>query len=550
MALIYRSILELGEDRSLDASAALFTDWVKFKARDDSLSLAVEDGPREVPLLGASEPMEVVIARGETEGLEAFRGRLIETREDGEKLTSTATTIVGRDAGWFWFDLERSSANAWERPWTPFSPKLVQETLKSFECSRGTNGFSADYLQLEGDQGALLAGQLMDSEREVPFVVISASNRELRDGQRDYLERADEINRRLRGVTPVYVLGDGAVTSFSRKMLDLTDSPAMDVHSGATRIYLPGIGGPTDYPGRHRYMTLDRFAKRRKPATALAGFVATSVLRLSTHQRPPEIWAELSALPAFSDISVSDPDWDEFQRDADAQAVKIEKLEGAVEDHELQIMMLRDEIDEHLAVIDGLNRTNAFLSGRVEKVDLETASAAAQAQVDGILGEIDNLETCEEAVGLASSELRNLRFGDKVAEGVTALDRHSVPTWAKKALRSFIALDAYAKWKVAGGEGNFMDFLDLGQMEAIPKTWVALSESETTDQNERFRQLRVFSVPTEVATEGRVYMPAHIKLEPGGNPAPRIHFYDHHDGDQCQIFIGWLGPHLDNKSKN
>lgn len=45
-------------------------------------------------------------------------------------------------------------------------------------------------------------------------------------------------------------------------------------------------------------------------------------------------------------------------------------------------------------------------------------------------------------------------------------------------------------------------------------------------------------------------MPAHIKLEKGGSPSPRIHFHDDTDGATGEIHVGWFGPHRNNKSTN
>jgi hypothetical protein len=77
-----------------------------------------------------------------------------------------------------------------------------------------------------------------------------------------------------------------------------------------------------------------------------------------------------------------------------------------------------------------------------------------------------------------------------------------------------------------------------------------MAESETTDQNERFRELRTFTVDGAVVADGRIYMPAHVKIEKGGNPAPRIHFHDDTSGATGKIYVGWFGPHRDSKSKS
>ena len=99
-------------------------------------------------------------------------------------------------------------------------------------------------------------------------------------------------------------------------------------------------------------------------------------------------------------------------------------------------------------------------------------------------------------------------------------------------------------------DGNFRDYCADGHEEAIPRAWIALSESETTNNNDRFRALRELPIDPDVAGTERVYMPAHIKIVAGGYPAPRIHFYDDTGGVTGKIHIGYFGQHLDNKSKS
>lgn len=45
-------------------------------------------------------------------------------------------------------------------------------------------------------------------------------------------------------------------------------------------------------------------------------------------------------------------------------------------------------------------------------------------------------------------------------------------------------------------------------------------------------------------------MEQHIRIEKGGNPAPRIHFYDNTHSDEGRVHIGWFGPHLDSWAKS
>jgi len=125
------------------------------------------------------------------------------------------------------------------------------------------------------------------------------------------------------------------------------------------------------------------------------------------------------------------------------------------------------------------------------------------------------------------------------------------PTSWRFRRRALDALQAYAAAKGAGADGDFFNFCKSGEsLSVVPTSWLSMQESESTDQNPRFRSLRTFEIDTAVEPSGSVYMPSHIKLEQGGYPAPRIHFFDDTGGTTGKIYVGWLGPHLDNKAKN
>jgi multidrug efflux pump subunit AcrA (membrane-fusion protein) len=158
---------------------------------------------------------------------------------------------------------------------------------------------------------------------------------------------------------------------------------------------------------------------------------------------------------------------------------------------------------------------------------------------------------CQDVVDYAGLEFGQIVLGPRVREGAEQLDEHAEPAWARKALRALEALQAYAEAKSSGADGSFWNFCEgAASLSVVPTSWIAMQESETTDQNPRFRALRTFEVDAVVDQSGTIYMPAHIKLEKGGNPSPRIHFHDDTDGSTSKVHVGWLGPHRDSKSKS
>jgi len=71
-----------------------------------------------------------------------------------------------------------------------------------------------------------------------------------------------------------------------------------------------------------------------------------------------------------------------------------------------------------------------------------------------------------------------------------------------------------------------------------------------TLNNPRFRRLRMLPVSKAVDDSGYVLMQEHIRVERGGSPSPRIHYYDDTRGATRKVHIGWLGPHLDSWAKS
>lgn len=536
MALVYRSVLEVEGDAPVSESKRFFDAWVSSKFPDSRANLPNEVGEAEL-----GESARIIVASADGDDSRALRARLVET--PGEQVIITTMTVIETASGaTLWLDLSRSAENAWDRPWTPVAPRLLTESLSQFRCSRGPSRMESRYQTLDPAGAETLAAEVTDRDRQVPLVVVSPTRSELASNISATKERAKQLHRRLAGITPVYVLGPGAVSGFSKAMLESTGT-RMDVHSGAIRVYLPGVGAEKDWPGRHRVTPIDHFLRRRSTETAMAEFVARPVQQAASHQSPPESWEKFRDLPQFAGGDASDEIWDEYEEENENLTTEIESLTERNSELELDVMSFREDTDELLSEQEDLRRRVRFLESQVREQGGETLLPD---DADGL----PSVSSCCEVVSYASSELEYIVLGEVVSDGAEELDEHSEPSWAKKALRAMVALDAYAAAKQDGFDGNFAAFCDSGNLDAIPSGWIALKESETTEQNARYKQLRTFKIPVEVDSAGSTYMEAHIKIEKGGNPAPRIHFHDDSQGKTGKIHVGWLGPHLDNKSKN
>lgn len=538
MALIFRSILEVeADDDFVGISPDLFREWLRRKVRIPDLELPVDGESHEV-----AAGCEVAAVRVTSAANVAFRGRLFEKRER-EEVKTTFTALGDGSGTWAWIDLERWAEDAWRGSWVPYSPGVVGFVLRAGRCTRGPNGLDNDYHLLEGDQGALLASQVLDPDREVPIVVATPTRRELDSQLGPAIERATELQRRLAGVAPVYLLGSGAVTAFSREILRAGDQ--MDVHSGAVRTYLPGAGGELEVPWRHRYVPYRRL--ERRPADMAARLVSVPLMRAASHQSPPAIWRAMRELPEFSSGGVRDTELSELVDVAEAElatAVKrLEEADARADEAESALELERETQSDLLAEREDLVRRLRYAEAALR----ERGDSPEPPPGEGPFVP----DFCEEVADHAGARFDRLALGAGVRAGAEQLDEHAEPAWARKALRALEALQVYAQAKADGADGNFWLFCDKADsLSVVPTSWLSMQESETTDQNPRFRALRTFEVDESVDRSGSVYMPAHIKLEKGGNPSPRIHFHDDTDGPTGMVHVGWLGPHRDNKSKS
>lgn len=397
---------------------------------------------------------------------------------------------------------------------------------------------------VEGDSAKELAASVVDPERDVP-IVIATPTRDERDGDlAPARARTDQLQRRLMGVAPVVLLGKGAVSVFSRAILEA--GADLDVYGGSVRTYLPGTGSEGDWPQRHRYVPFHRL--RGRPTDQAARLVSLPVIRSACQQTPPPAWRGGIRGLVGVERGLTDADLEQLVELAEREAAEAnrqaEEYEQGKTEAEQHLELERGTVAEVLGESDKLRRRVRYLEEQLQ---------AQGSEPEPLEDEVEIPDFCSEVVERVEESCDLLALGPEVKEAAESLDEHAEASWARKGWRAFQALQAYAlaKSKEDGGGLNFVTFCERGEdPDVIPKSWVAPSESETTDSNPRFRELRTFSVPEEAVPDGRAYMPAHIKIEQGGYPAPRIHFYDDTEGSTGKVHIGWFGPHRDNKAKN
>jgi len=532
MALIWRALMQTDRGIVNDAPV-LFAAWLRTKLADRSLEL-----PDAGELLTHRDGCEIRVHQGDEGVYAGFQATLYEPR-DTEAVRTIFTAMRDAATGWVWVDLERWSDDAFSPGWLPYAPAIAGAVIKGDTCRRGPVEFAPGPILAQRDGGRVLAELLVAPDRDVPVVVVAPTRDELAQpqlgGARD---RARELVRRLAGIAPVYILGRGAVTSLSTALVAI--GPDLDVHSGSVRTYLPGVGEDDDRPGRHRFIPYHRLAGR--PAETAAHLVGGPLLRAACNQPPPPIWREtIRSLLRHEDGPDAEELLDELltveeaREDALAQAAQLERTLAAE----------RESAAAAESENDDLRRRVSFLERQLRESG--TAVVEPEAQTERF-----DPDFCADVVLKVAEDLPGVEFPESQWQGADELDAHSNPSWAKKAWRAFRALDAYAHDKQNGSfEGSFMDFCQRsGSLDVIPVGWVSLKESETTDNNPTYRGLRTLPVHRAVGEGEAVYMPAHIKLEPGGYPAPRIHFHDDTVGPTRMVHVGYFGVHLDSKSKN
>ncbi len=531
MALIYRSIFEVEGADFVERAQGLAAEWVRWKLDRPEFELvlgeAIVDDERGIELR----------AFGGTEGDgEVLRMTLYENRKDeGEQVSSTFTALRKGEQAWSWMDVER-----WTRPgtstWLSLTPSLVTSILDTATCARGPTPLSRTHTLLGPEDTEPLVASIVDPDREVPIVVASYHRSE---GDADRAEtRAREVMRHIAGIGNVFVLGPGAVTPFSEAMLTEA-GPFMDTHSGAIRVYLPGAGFELDYPRRHRYVPFHKLDGHRPDLAAR--FLAPAILRHATEIAPPPVWREQLRALAQPEAGQADADYRELFELASAE---LEDTRGERSDLDERLAQSELANADLLASLDDLQRKLKYTRGKLA----EHEGAEAYAEPD--LGSF-RPDFCSEVVDKAREELDLVEIDQSVDEHAAELDDHTNTAWAQKAWSAFQALQCYAETRKTGFNGDFKTFCSTSAGDVIlPTQWIGLHESEKVRNNERFRELRTLPISTKAVVEGQVYMESHIRLQVGGTPCPRIHFYDDTGGTTGKIHIGWFGDHLDSFSKS
>jgi hypothetical protein len=530
VALIWRGIFEVEDDDFVATAVGEVESWLRWKLGDDEFEL-----PTDGSLVEHRAGREITGREASEGDLSAFRASLFERREEDE-LRTTVTAFSDGHSSWAWVDLERWSVDAFLESWVPIAPGVVGTLLRSGACRRGPSKLRHEVDVATGEQGEELARHLLDPGRELPLVVVSPTSEERDGDMRAPKQRATELKRRLMGIAPVVVLGPGAVTALSGAMLR-DCGEGFDVYGGAIRTYLPGITSD-DSPRRHRFVPFHRMSGRAPRVSA--EIIAAAIQRGACAQAPPSVWRE-KLRPLVEPAGTSDEEVWEIARD----------IERDLSDERAKRAGVQETLDSERETAAETERENSRLERRVAYLEHRMRELGSPAEPTPGEDTAFDPDFCGEVPPELTDRLTHIAFPEPQWTHADELDTHESAAWAKRAWRAFMAMEAYALAKANGDfTGNLRDYCAEGRPDAVPASWIALKESATTNNNAHYRALRTLPLHPDVCGKTETYMPAHVKIEQGGYPAPRIHFHDDTAGATGKVHVGYFGVHLDNNSKN
>ena len=536
--LVYRTICDLPAADASALAEQLFRQWV-----------AEKHPGLELPETGRanSDIASVGLRRAaEDDGLRCFQGRLEEENPDAIWTTTMSAADFGAER-WIWVDVERVSDDPFARPPIPLPPRVVRRFLEQENCFCGEVATTVDVVRVDGDIDAL-SSELTHPDRKLPLVVLSTRWGEATGEEQEPLDlRAARVAQGLAGIAHVRQLDATGTSRLQDQMGDLA------VWGGAIRIYRAGMT-EDDASYRHPILPYNRV---RNPAQALSA-VQPRVGQFAVSRRPPELYTNrIRLLPGFPGGRHEEPDRD---------------LAELLELSERESGLLSKQLDEAVARVGGLE--DDLELGRLEFIEQENELRNASARVsflerrlaqagDSVYGEAtpeDEVpalaEGCEEAVELGKEHLPLVAFCDGCQEAAGRLDANGkASVWGAKAWRTLRAFQRYAEVKrgdrdrCPGGFDYFCEHVDE-HPESLSGGWIAMRESETVTANPALSGARTFTVPAEVDPGQRCFMPAHIKIEAGKPPAPRIHFYDDALGASGKVWVGYFGEHLPTTGTN
>jgi hypothetical protein len=393
-------------------------------------------------------------------------------------------------------------------------PRVVDSLLAVGTKPRlGASALLSDVQDIPASAVEVLKEHLLNPDRGLPVVVMSCSWTGFDDHDRS---RAANLAKRLTGLATVVMLDSTAQDALKEAL-----PPRLGVWGGAARVYAPGT---LDSPAAHRLYGADLLRQRGVDP------VVNWVTSLSSRRRPDQ---RLRAVVQATSGT-----------DARAAVAQVEALR--LERDQVQIQ-LENEIIERAELEAELNKA-LVLARRLRQLGFETGMTQQVLQAEHDAEEAgEALLTVSEAVERARKELSEYlaipEGADRDLDGVDATP--NALAWGNTVWRGLSALSDYSRdVRIGAFSGGFWNWcVREGSWPATTKK-LAMSESETVENNTKLSSKRYFQVDMAIDGSGQIFMGAHLKIsEGGGNLAPRVYFHDDTAGSTKRVHVGFVGPH-------
>jgi len=506
----------------LAAGAEEFGRWIAQKPHKAYTDLQVPSSEDGVCSDGLSEVVRSDATLGE---LSALRLTLREEKDldnGSERWSTTAYWIRGPNSGHVWVDLEHVSDDIYQQRHDRRPPGLIGRLLELDGSQLGEHPLRTTPKPVAAADVPALIDWITTPTRAVPIVLFSV-DQSLSPEQ--YSARARETAKRLAGCADVRML----LAPSEPAVNDILTPLGLEVHSGAARIYLPGVDLDKVQPWRHRYV---RSARLSEQAHSAARQVSEIFIDRAIARRPPKPYrGDLKR--ALDSSAFDDTDWQE-------EAFRLDE----------EVASLRQEIaartdSEEDAWVEAAE-SEALASKQTRRLEILRSNSRAAGEAPELIeadfdpAEIEFLQ-CSDAVK-AGAKLQGLQVHPNAAQDLERIDeRANGSLAAERIYKHLVALSAYSQ---SGGAGFYTWCETSGDHRALAPKQISMSESETVSANPKYRNARVFDISKQVEPAGSLYMEAHTKpVIGGGMQVPRIYFQDDTKGRTGLVHIGFIGPH-------
>ncbi|MCM8551219.1 hypothetical protein [Streptomyces sp. STCH 565 A] len=539
----YRMVVstELSYVKACDIAERQLLDWIRGKGYDPS---GLDEGRTEIA-------PHATLDRDSEGGRKGAYSRW-RMRETPSATTGTwQSTLIVRsgleeDAGrtWVQVDIEHQPAREGVFPKRANTPNIVRTLLDALEARDALADVASAPVFIEVDDVNDAIEELCDADRRLPVVVATVPyGKDPDDWCRSVV---DPLFRNLHGLAVLYVLTPEAQAAFNS---------ALEYHpvfGGGVRTYLPELD-PAWKPDAQRHPVMSRRTIEADPRRA-ASVLATFPQRLSSRQPLPAALLSIPRQRTRPRSTADGTDVAQLRSDNTALTSLLGEAERAESMRVDEINDLYGELATADQAIDELRGENEELYDRFQESQrlirflrdqLQEAGQFALAHAPAV-ADIVYPETFSELLDRLT-ELSCLSFTGN-PKTTRSLDSQSVDNWLHVAWDGLLALDHYARSAADGASsGDFLSWCksDASSAFPFPTAKVAMHESDSVARKAKLRNARMLPVPEAVASDGRVFMQAHLKIGGGNTIAPRLHFYD-----DCprsgRVYVGYLGPHLRN----